>query len=96
MERANQTELDYVRVNPKDKDNWIDVMHVVEKVMRFSMHRSTGCVPYEVLYGLPVQWGPLNIDMGSLSNLSERWNQINNKAALENHLTRDAEFKAKS
>ena len=88
-ERLNRTIMDYLRAVVKEKgaNNWVDVVPDVSQVLRFSKHSSTKAVPYEVLFGLPANWGPIN-NAVQLVDLKKRWNQISTSVAYNNDYVR--------
>lgn len=62
-------------------------MHKSLQVVRFSHHTGHGHTPFELVFGLPANWGTLN-QTKKRSQVLQRWNQVNNAAADKNTKTR--------
>ena len=80
VERLNYTIGDYIRCNLEDNNNWIEALFNIQPVLRFSFHKSIGASPFELLTGLPANWGPLNAAEYHFKDFKTRWNIINNKS----------------
>ena len=58
VERENYTIVDYICANVVDGD-WANALYSILPILLFTVHISHKHVSYELLFGLPAQWGPI-------------------------------------